>query len=472
MSITTYSLTNKQRDLSGAMHTVIAGRGSFLSRFKAGARAINHKHEWLEDQIAGRGFTVTAYGAGKGTLSAADFLKVRVGTRFVVVGYPVVFRVTALDDVASKITAAVHAANGDTSKTILAAGDVCRIVSSPVKENSRAGDGEYTRRSVGTAYNYTQIIRKDLGISASALATSTIDQVENSLQRQTEFALQEAARDMNRCAIWGVRTERNEPSAVDGEAGGLYGFATSLVVDAGGTRLTSKLVNDAAEKITEEGGNPSTLYCTPAQARVLANEYKNNITVMRDDAKRGVYVAVVVNEANGQNINIVGDPDFADGDAFLADDDCFAVSDMRPIGDTDSTPPDADGISRKVIGEFTFEFHNANQRVCRIANLMDPTDALEEIEDDLRSVNISGDISATGAISATGDISATGPVTATGSMSTVAEVDADADVPAASADNKGTIILIGTGWTEGTKIVTAVAGEFWGSNGTAWVKLG
>lgn len=472
MSITTYSLTNKQRDLSGAMHTVIAGRGSFLSRFQKAQRAINHKHEWLEDQIAGRGFLVTAYAAGKATLSAADFLKVRVGTRFMVSGHPVVFRVTALDDVASKITAVVHAANGDTGKTALAATDVCRIISSPVKENSRAGDGEYTKRSVGTGYNYTQIIRKDLGISASALATSTIDQVENSIKRQTEFALQEAARDMNRCAIWGVRTERDEPNAVDGEAGGLYAFATALVVDADGGRLTSKLVNDAAAKITDEGGVPTTLYCTPAQARVLANEYKNNITVMRDDAKRGVYVAVVVNEANGMNIHIVGDPDFDDADAFLADDACFAQSDMRPIGDTDSTPPDADGISRKVIGEFTFEFHNANQRVCRITDLMAPDEALAEIENDLRNVNISGDIAATGAISASGEISATGPVLSTGSVNHITEVDADADVPAASADNKGQIILIGTGWTEGTQIATAVEGEFWASNGAAWVKLG
>lgn len=452
--ITTYSLTNKQRDLSSAMNTVIAGRGSFLSRFQQAQRAINHKHEWLEDQIAGRGFTVTAYSGGKATLSSADFLKVRVGTRFVVNGHPVVFKITALDTSNSKITAGVHAANGDSAKTALAANDVCRIVSSPVKENSRSTDGESTKRSVGSSYNYTQIIRKDLGISASALATSTIDQVENSIARQTEFALQEAARDMNRCAIWGVRTERNEQNSVDGEAGGLYAFATALSVNAGGGRLTSKLVNDAAAKIMDEGGQPTTLYCTPAQARVLANEYKNNITVMRDDEKRGVYVAVVVNEANGMNIHIVGDPDFDDADAFLADDACFAKSDMRPIGDTDSTPPDADGISRKVIGEFTFEFRNANQRVCRISNLMSPDDALAEIANDLRNVNISGS------------------VLATGDINQITEVDSDAEVPAASADNKGRIVLIGTAWTGGTQITTAVKGEFWASNGTAWVKLG
>lgn len=49
-------------------------------------------------------------------------------------------------------------------------------------------------------------------------------------------------------------------------------------------------------------------------------------------------------------------------------------------------------------------------------------------------------------------------------------VNADADVPAASADNFGFCVKIGTGWTKGTKIVTAVAGEVYASNGTAWIK--
>lgn len=385
-----YSLTNKERDLSSAMNTVIAEKGTFLSRFKSAAAATNHKHEWLEDQIKGRGFSVTAYASGKATLSDADFRKVKVGTRFIVKGSPAVFKVTALDTAAKKITAEVLAANGDTTKTALAANDVCRIVGVPVRENSREGDGEYTRRSVGSAYNYTQIIRKDLGLSNTALATKTIDQVENSIARQTEYALQEIDRDMNRAAIWGVRTEKNEASDVFGEAGGLYAFANALAIDADGNRLTSKLVNDAVMKILDEGGHASTVYGTPKQMRVLGNEYKNNVTVMRDDKARGVYVAVVVNESNGQNIELVGDPDFRDEDVFVADDDCFALSWMRPVGDTDSTAPDADGISRKIIGEFTMEFHNANQRVCRIKNLMDPDAALREIENDQRNVNING----------------------------------------------------------------------------------
>ena len=47
-----------------------------------------------------------------------------------------------------------------------------------------------------------------------------------------------------------------------------------------------------------------------------------------------------------------------------------------------------------------------------------------------------------------------------------------ADPAAASADNVGQVLIIKTGWTEGTNIATAVAGEVWMSNGSDWVKLG
>lgn len=49
-------------------------------------------------------------------------------------------------------------------------------------------------------------------------------------------------------------------------------------------------------------------------------------------------------------------------------------------------------------------------------------------------------------------------------------VNSDSDVPAAAAANIGLRVKIGTGWTGGTNIATAVVGEIWASNGAAWVK--
>lgn len=49
-------------------------------------------------------------------------------------------------------------------------------------------------------------------------------------------------------------------------------------------------------------------------------------------------------------------------------------------------------------------------------------------------------------------------------------VNADADVPTAAAANIGLRVLIGTAWTSGTNIATAVKGEIWASTGAKWVK--
>lgn len=49
-------------------------------------------------------------------------------------------------------------------------------------------------------------------------------------------------------------------------------------------------------------------------------------------------------------------------------------------------------------------------------------------------------------------------------------VNSDNDVPAAAAANIGLRVEIGTAWTGGSKIATAVKGEIWASNGAAWVK--
>ena len=110
---------------------------------------------------------------------------------------------------------------------------------------------------------------------------------------------------------------------------------------------------------------------------------------MRDDKVRGVYVAVVANEADGSGIRIIGDPGFDDGDAFVADEECFGLSEMRPLHDEDSTTKGTDGISRMVLGEFTFEFRNAGERICRIKNLQSPDAALAAIQNDARNVNVS-----------------------------------------------------------------------------------
>ena len=376
----TYSFQNKKRDLSDILSTVVKDEPRFISNFRSVEEAQQQKHEWLEDQIAGRSVTATAVASGVVTASAADAAKVRIGTLLVIRNDSALFRVTAVTD--TTFTVALVAANGSATSTP-AKDDVLNIVSTPVAEGSNPGDGDETGITGGVNYNCCQIFRKDIILSGSALAINVFGNADNQLNRQTAFALGELARDLNRVALFGRRVEAT--ASARGEAGGLYFFGTQaggLAIDGSSARLDSATINDAAQAVMGAGGDPTQILCSPGQARVLSNEYKNRLQIVRSDDRRGAYVALVVNEINGRGMTIMADPDMPDTDAWVIDPAGFGMSSLkgRSITDTDATPKGFDGIKRMALGELTFVFRNAAQRLCRIKNLKASATALAELK--------------------------------------------------------------------------------------------
>lgn len=376
-----YSFQNKKRDLSDILSTVIKDEPRFISNFKPVENATQQKHEWLEDQIAGRSVTAsTVTEAGVVTPADSSFSGIKIGTLLVVRNDSALFRVTALDD--ATFTVALVAANGS-QKTMPEDGDVLNIVSTPVAEGSNPGDGDETGITGASEYNCCQIFRKDIILSGTALAINVFGSADNQLNRQTAFALGELARDLNRVALFGRRVEAT--ATTRGEAGGLYFFGTrsnSPAIDALTTKLDSTLVNDAAQAVMGAGGDPTQILCSPGQARVLSCEYKNQLQILRSDDRRGAYVAVVVNEINGRGMTIMADPDVPDIDVWVLDPAGFGLSSLngRAITDTDATPKGFDGIKRMALGELTFVFRNAAQRICRISNLQASSEALAAIK--------------------------------------------------------------------------------------------
>ena len=375
----TYSFANAKRDLSDIMSTVIKDEPRFISNFRVGSNAVQRKHEWVEDQLSGRGFTALSISGNAMTLSAADAAKAVPGMLIAVKEDPALFKITAVNG--TEVTVEFAAGNGSALSGISDLEDKMEfiIVSTPMNEGSANGDGDETGKCSSVEWNATQIFRKEIVISGSSLAVALNGSADNQLNRQTAFALSELARDLNRVALFGRRVEA--APGVLGEAGGLYCFGTrenSLVIDAGKTRLDSFSINDAAQKVLGEGGDPMQILCSPGQARVISNEYRDRIQILRSDDRRGAYVAVIVNEINGRGMTIMADPDVPDCDAWILDPQCFALSNLagRGITDTDATPKGFDGIRRVAIGELTFEFRNAAQRCCRIKNLMPSTEAI------------------------------------------------------------------------------------------------
>ncbi len=376
-----YSFQNKKRDLSDILSTVIKDSPRFISNFRTVENATQQKHEWIEDQITGRSVNASAAANGVLTVNAADSAKVHPGTLLTFKDDSALFVVTT--QTASSITIELASANGSdlNAETIPSDGGIFNIVSTPVSEGSISGDE--TGIAGSGNYNCTQIFRKDIILSGSALAVNIFGNVDNLLNRQTSFALDELARDLNRVALFGRRVEAAKN--VKGEAGGLYYFGCgegALAIDAGAKTLDSFMINDAAQAVLSEGGDPMQILCSPGQARVLSSEYRQNLQILRSDDRRGAYVAQIVNEINGRGMIIMADPDMPDTDSWIIDPAGFGLSSLqgRSICDEDATPKGFDGIKRMALGEVTFEFKNAKQRLCRIKNLQPSATALAALK--------------------------------------------------------------------------------------------
>ncbi len=375
-----YSFANRKRDLADVMSTVIKDEPRFISNFRVTSPASSARHEYLEDQLTGRGVTASAAENGKITLTSVDAAKLKAGTLIALKDDPALFRVTAVSGTSADLEIASVNGSKITAITALPAdGGNFIIVSTPMNEGTSNGDGEENYHLAASQWNATQIFRKEIVLSGTALAVSLYGNADNQLNRQTAFALADLARDLNRVALFGRRVEASVNTR--GEAGGLYFFGTQQgvpLIDANKNKLDSFLINDGAQAVLGEGGDPMQILCSPGQARVISNEYRDRIQILRSDDRRGAYVAVIVNEINGRGMTIMADPDMPDGDAWVLDTSCFAIASLagRGITDMDATPSGFDGIRRVAIGELTFEFRNVRQRCCRITNLQSSTAAI------------------------------------------------------------------------------------------------
>ena len=377
-----YSFANRKRDLSDIFSTIIADEPRFISNFKRVADAAHRKHEWMDDTLSGRAVTATAADSGTLTVSVSDAAKLKEGTLIALKDDSALFQVKNVSGTSAAVE--LVSANGSalTADTLPENGGRFIIVSTPMAEGTFNGDGEESCISGKVDYNCTQIFRKEIVISGTALAMDFSHNADIQLNRQTAFALSDLCRDLNRVALFGRRIEA--APGVRGEAGGLYAFASganALQIDASGTALDSHIINDAAQMVMGEGGEPTQILCSPGQARVLSSEYRDKLQIIRSDDRRGAYVAVIVNEINGRGITIMADPDIPDTDAWIIDPTGFGISALknRAICDEDATPKGFDGIRRVALGELTFEFRNVLQRVCRISRLKKSAEVIQSL---------------------------------------------------------------------------------------------
>ena len=135
-----YTFANRKRDLSDVMATVIKDEPRFISNFRTAPDAVSAKHEYLEDQLTGRGITAQAITNGKLTLSAADAAKLKTGTLVALKDDPALFRVKTVSGTQAEVELAANNGSALSAVTSLPAdGGVFIIVSTPMNEGTSNG---------------------------------------------------------------------------------------------------------------------------------------------------------------------------------------------------------------------------------------------------------------------------------------------------------------------------------------------
>ena len=375
-----YTWANKKRQVLETYEIIRQESPLLLGMIGTGEAATSTKLEWLEDSVGPRRFYPTGNTSGALTVTADEVAMVKVGSLVMASGGPELFKVDSASG--TSITVSLVAANGGTRTASNAPANVAwNIVADPEKEGSEAGDGPV--HQVKTAYNYTQIFRKDVTLSRSAIQTAVYGDLDNQINHQVSLKLEEMVRDMNGVLVFGHRQERSGSAL--GMAGGLYEFATgegALSVDGGGTAILDDItINDAIQLVAGAGGNATAVYTCPALARVVGAATRDQVRIVREDRVRGNYVAQVVNALNGSLLTIVADPlmNVVPNEAWVIDLSMISIHHMQAPTDSDSTGPGFDGIRRSLIAETTFEFNNAKLRACQIKGLMGAEEAIAKL---------------------------------------------------------------------------------------------
>ena len=366
-----YDYQNDKRDLGDVFEQIIKSRPVLTNIFSVGGKATNTKHEWLEDIVAPKSWTLNA------GYTAADGLMTLVSTTGIKVGDVLQFEKTTgarstFNAIVTTVTSSTEIAistYGSTTDEDLASGAIVTLLGRPKNESTEASaDNGYEPT---TAYNYTQIMDRTAKVSLTSIEIPKYG-IGGALNYQVERQLTDIAYELANTAINMPRVERDSSNA--GTMGGFMRFlkqGTGNVVDASSAALSQTILNNAFEVARANGAdNLTTIACHPLQARKISafNTTGDNPMIMRDETVAGSYVTRYVSD-QGDVVNIVADRNFNKDEVAIIDPTKITLVPMRRFQDKDATPAGADYVARRIIGEYTLEVKNASNSHVYIKDL-------------------------------------------------------------------------------------------------------
>lgn len=387
MAITSLDLLNTRIDLSDVLSWRIAQSPQFIQLFSApvagettsapggeqGTVATSTEHKWLEgvETPKTKAFQSFDYDDSNetATFAVASAVGWQVGDLFHILGDTRVLQIT---NVATTSIVAKSVGDNGSAVELEDAPSAGTLIfdSRPIQEGSTSGEDMFMQS--GTESNYTQIFRADIALTGTATAVGQYGN-ENNVAKQLEYATDSIIRRMNSALLFGVKIRRT--ASVSGSMGGLYYYGAQpdglARPQSGAPALSINKINQAATDISEAGGIPDLILCGAGQAQVISSLMNSQVQIAREDNTIGRHVTQFVTSAGGAVLRVFVDPAIPDTDVWVCDSRGFALVPLagRALHTEPATAPGTDGVKAMILGEYTAEFKNAKQSLCRISGL-------------------------------------------------------------------------------------------------------
>ncbi len=361
--------------------TVLTSRPSFLSAigFEMPARPESgSKYTWM-DQVIGASASATTAAAliGDTALTVADGTIFRKG---MTLSSPLSDEVIMVVNIVGNVLTIVRGFGGSTA-TAIASGTVMTIDSVGREENSLAVTDGIEEPSL--VENLFQTMDTAIDFSRRSLSTVQLGN-QNSMARAIDQRVRQLAIQMDRMLIGG----RKGTQAIDGKArtysGGLRYFTDqtdAIKADNAAGALTLDAINAVNASIVTAGGSSDTIVVGINQARKLhalmsANYNSQRISDFQTD-QNSVFTLPTDLPLIGSVNRIVVDTNVKNDELFIVDSGSVKIVPMdQGNGEDDgnwrtldATAKGQDGVSLRVIGDFTVEMRNYKSNIARMHNI-------------------------------------------------------------------------------------------------------
>lgn len=344
-------------DISAELMTLAPGISPVLARYLqngAGMVATQTKHEWFDDVIKPKSYTVASRTGLDITFG---------GTVAPEVGYVLDFTTTAGVNVAC--TARVTAVAGQVATVVVLTGTITPVAATHIAGVISEGNQEGRKYVGGTfhkwprEYNFTEIFDEGFEMSGTLAAISGNANM-NSTEKQAEAALKRLAQKMTKAITKGIRYE-------NGKARGHAGINYYLAEQAGAnvlavvTTVTALDFDTMVNGILDKSGETGDLHIVVHGKWAATIRGFNSRTMQVTDTSIGGAVKEYIT-ATGKVIPVIFDNTRPQNTVYFEDWSRIAYVPLNGrAAFIDDEQKDRDGKYRPITGEYTLEVRNAKE---------------------------------------------------------------------------------------------------------------